>query len=98
MRYKIKNLTLLVLLMLFWGMGKGYAIDVTLTIDEHVTAPAGLNAAERNLAQILTEINRAQRAHAILELGGLKMDEFAKKSLASIWAVTQFVVDDEEIV
>lgn len=65
MRYKIKNLTLLVLLMLFWGMGKGYAIDVTLTIDEHVTAPAGLNAAERNLAQILTEINRAQRAHAI---------------------------------
>ncbi len=98
MRYKIKNLTLLVLLMLFWGMGKGYAIDVTLTIDEHVTAPAGLNAAERNLAQILTEINRAQRAHAILELGGLKMDEFAKKSLASIWAVTPFVVDDEEIV
>lgn len=94
----INKITSLIFCMLLFGVAKGLAVDVTLTIDENVTTPAGLSAAERNLAQTLTEINRAQRAHSILELGGLKMDEFSKKSLASIWAVTPFLVDDEEIV
>lgn len=94
----INKITSLIFCMLLFGIAKGIAVDVTLTIDENVTTPAGLSAAERNLAQTLTEINRAQRAHSILELGGLKMDEFSKKSLASIWAVTPFLVDDEEIV
>ena len=95
---RIKNIALLTLIFVCLGIEKSNAVEVKLTIDEHVTRPTSLDAAERNLAQTLTEINRAQNAHSILELGNLRMDEFAKKSLAGIWAVTPFVCDDSEVV
>ncbi len=95
---KMKKITFLILCLICLNTQISYAIDVTLTIDEYVTRPAGLDAAEKNLAMVLTEINRAQKANAILEMGNLKMDEFAKRSLAGIWAVTPFIVDDVEIV
>lgn len=74
------------------------AVDVTLTTDENVARPAGIENAEHNLAAVLTEINRAQKAKAPVVVRDLKMDEFSKKSLARLWAVTPFYCDDDEVV
>lgn len=54
------------------------AVDVTLTTDENVNRPAGIYNAERNLAAVLTEINRAQKAHVPVSVKNLQMDEFSK--------------------
>ena len=75
-----------------------HAVDVTLTIDENVRRPSALEAAQHNLAAVLSEINRAQQAKEPVSVKNLRMDEFAKKSLARLWAVTPFYCDDEEIV
>lgn len=75
-----------------------HAVDVTLTVDEHVDRPSALAAAQSNLAAVLTEINRAQKAKEAVSVKTLRMDEFAKKSLARLWAVTPFYCDDEEVV
>lgn len=75
-----------------------HAVDVTLTVDEHVDCPSALAAAQSNLAAVLTEINRAQKAKEAVSVKNLRMDEFAKKSLARLWAVTPFYCDDEEVV
>ena len=74
------------------------AVEVTLTTDESVARPASIAHAERNLAAVLTEINRAQKAKAPVSVKGLEMDEFSKKSLARLWAVTPFYCDDDEVV
>ena len=75
-----------------------HAVDVTLTVDEHVDRPSALAAAQSNLAAVLTEINRAQKAKEAVSVKNLRMDDFAKKSLARLWAVTPFYCDDEEVV
>ena len=75
-----------------------HAVDVTLTVDEHVDRPSALAAAQSNLAAVLTEINRAQKAKEAVSVKNLRMDEFAKKSLARLWAVTPIYCDDEEVV
>ena len=75
-----------------------HAVDVTLTVDEHVDRPSALAAAQSNLAAVLTEINRAQKAKESVSVKNLRMDEFAKKSWARLWAVTPFYCDDEEVV
>lgn len=74
------------------------SVTVKLTIDEGVPRPAALAVAEKNLGIVLTEINRAQKAKAILTTKGLPMDDFSLKSLVRLWAVTPFYCDDEEIV
>lgn len=74
------------------------AIDVTLLIDENVERPASVDVAARNLSALLTEINDAQSAKRDVSVKNLQMDEFSKKSLVRIWAVTPFYVDDLEIV
>ena len=74
------------------------AVTVTLTMDEMTPAPAALKTAEQNLAIVLSEINRAQKAKEILTTSHLPMDDFSLKSLLRIWAVTPFYCDDAEVV
>lgn len=74
------------------------AVSVTLTIDEGVDRPMAISNAEANLGQLLTEINRAQKANQILTTNSLKMNDFSLKSLIRLWDVTKFYCDDEEIV
>lgn len=90
--------TALLLMLIPCFQAKGTAVTVTLTIDEGQSRTAGLQAAERNLSEILTEINRAQAAKSDLNNGVLKMNDFSRKSLARLWGVTHFYCDDEEIV
>lgn len=87
-----------VVVALFLMAVPAHAIDVTLTIDEHTSRPAALAAAQSNLAAVLTEINRAQKAKEPVSVKNLRMDDFSKKSLARLWAVTPFYCDDEEVV
>ena len=87
------------LLCLLMGSNNSYAVEVELVVSDEFTQPApGMPAAARNLAAVLTEVNRAQAAGEQLSMGPLKMDEFAKKSLARIWAVTPFIFPDQEFV
>ena len=98
MKTKMKFALLTLAALLAFGVEKASAVDITLTIDEGVQRPAGLNAAEKNLAQLLTEINRAQEAGGELSVRAIQMNDFSKKSLARIWAVTPFFCADEEVV
>ena len=83
----------------FVGISKSHAVDVVLTANDEFTEPSPkMDVAARNLAVVLTEINRAQGAGQRLNMGDLQMNEFAKKSLARIWAVTPFIIPDEELV
>jgi len=98
MKINLKNTTLLFFLLLI-GKVNGLAVDVVLRTSDEFTEPsASMDVAARNLAAVLTEINHAQQSGRQLEMGSLQMDEFAKKSLARIWAVTPFVFPDEEFV
>ena len=58
------------------------AVGVTLTTDENVNRPAGIYNAERNLAAVLTEINRAQKAHVpvtcLSTIGALRLISFRR--------------------
>lgn len=58
---------------------------------------ARIATAERNLAAVLTEVNRAQSAKTALTTKDFKMDDFAVKSIARIWAVTPFYCDEETV-
>ena len=98
MKMRLIRMMLLLAACFAWGVNDGKAVEVTLTIDEGVDRPAALEAAARNLGQVLTEINRAQQAQTILTTNGLPMDEFSLRSLLRLWAVTPFYCDDEEVV
>lgn len=81
-----------------YASARSAAVTVTLTVDEMTPAPAALKTAEQNLAIVLSEINRAQKAKEILTTSHLPMDDFSLKSLLRIWAVTPFYCDDAEVV
>lgn len=89
---------ILLAFLLLFSAGTMKAIDVTFTTDEGTPRTAAIERAERNLAQLLTEINRAQNAGSDVSVKGMAMDEFSKKSLVRIWAVTPFYCDDDEVV
>ena len=74
------------------------AVNVTFTIDESMKTPEGMTAAESNLSAILTEINRAQKAKEPVSVKNMVADDFAKNSLARLWAVTPFYCDDDDVV
>lgn len=98
MNTNIKKVFVPLLLFLFGVVMPSCAVEVTFTIDDSMTRPAGMEAAERNLSQILTEINRAQEAGEPVSVKNMVADEFAKNSLARLWAVTPFRCDDDEVV
>lgn len=98
MKNKIKYIFAL-LFFLLTGIPQTFAVDVVLMPSDEFTERApGMDAAARNLSALLTEVNRAQQAGQQLSMGHLQMDEFSKKSLARIWAVTPFIFPDEEFV
>lgn len=88
----------MLLCLLLAGTGNAGAVEVTLTVDEFTVRPAAIDVAARNLAKVLTEVNRAQNAKQVVSVKDLKMNDFSKKSLARLWAVTPFYCDDEEVV
>lgn len=92
------NFAVLLLLSLFYmGIGKSFAVDVTLVpVDEFTQSTPAMAVAARNLGAVLTEVTAAQQAGRNVNMGQLQMDEFAKKSLARIWAVTPFIFPENE--
>jgi len=98
MKRQVKYI-LTLLAFLLAGVSNSYGVDVVLVTSDEFTQPTpGMHDAERNLAALLTEVNQAQSSGRQLSMGQLAMDEFAKKSLARIWAVTPFIFPDEELV
>ena len=98
MRNILMRVVLLFAVILAWGANDCQAVEVTLTIDEGVNRPAGLENAQRNLGIVLTEINRAQQTKTVLTTKDLPMDNFSLRSLVRLWAVTPFYCDDDEVV
>jgi ketosteroid isomerase-like protein len=85
-------------LMLFMGSLSSQAINVTLTTDEGYDKPAIIQKLQSNLAALLNEINAAYEQKRDLNLGVLPIDESAKDELATLWDMTHFYVDEEEVV
>lgn len=86
------------LAVVFLCTSSALAADVTFITDPGIGHEAAIKKAEANLGLLLTEINRAQKAGVPVSLRDMAMDDFSKKSLAGIWAVTPFYCDDEELV
>ena len=80
--------TILVMALCLAFSMEGRAVNVRLTTDKPRTV--GVNNAERNLAQLLTAIDAAHRTRSNVSTRNIAMNDFAKKSLARIWAVTPF--------
>ena len=75
-----------------------HAINVTLTTDEGYNNPAIVERLQNNLALLLNEINAAYNENRNLNLGNIPMDDSAKDELATLWDMTHFYVDEEEVV
>lgn len=80
------------------------AINVTLTTDEGYDNPAMIQTLQNNLAALLTEINAAYQQKRDLNLGNLPLhvpatgEADVKDELATLWDMTHFLCDDEEVV
>lgn len=75
-----------------------HAVNVTLTTDEGYNNPVMLQKLQTNLAALLSEINAAYNDNRVLNLGNMPMDDKAKDDLATLWDMTHFYVDEEEVV
>lgn len=73
-------------------------VKVTIMTDEGFGHQMIVDKMQYNLSQVLTEVNRAQKENRPINIVGLALDEFAKKSLTMLWANIHFYCDDEEIV
>ena len=80
------------------------AIDVTLTTDEGYNNPVMVQKLQNNLAALLTEINAAYQQKRDLNLGNLPLhtpkegEPDVKDELATLWDMTHFQCDDDEVV
>lgn len=81
-----------------------HAVNVTLTTDEGYNNPAMVQKLQNNLAALLTEINAAYQQKRDLNLGNLPLhvavagEADVKDELATLWDMTHFQCDDEEVV
>jgi hypothetical protein len=86
---KKNTLQTILAFVLLMGISLGsQAVNVYLKTDKPRTA--AINNAERNLANLLTNIDAAQRSRNNVSMRGVGMSDFSKKSLARLWAVTPF--------
>jgi len=80
------------------------AINVTLTTDESFNNPEMVQKLQNNLAALLTEINVAYDQKRNLNLGNLPLrvpgenESDVRDELATLWDMTHFKCDDEEVV
>ncbi len=81
-----------------------HAINVTLTTDDGYDNVAMVQKLQNNLAALLTEINAAYQQKRDLNLGHLPLhtpkfgEADVKDELATLWDMTHFQCDDEEVV
>lgn len=96
--------TILCCMVMMLASLSGHAINVTLTTDEGYDNPAMVQKLQSNLAALLTEINAAYDQNRNLNLGGLPLhvvtagEADVKDELATLWDMTHFKCDDEEVV
>lgn len=92
-------ISLLALCMALLWTSESRAVSVTLTIDEGAQRTAAISKAESNLATLLSNINECEAdKDNMLVMNNLGIDDFAKNSLARLWAQTHFKCDDNEVV
>lgn len=81
-----------------------HAVNVTLTTDEGYNNPVMLQKLQTNLAALLSEINAAYDQNRNLNLGSLPLhiptgnESNVKDELATLWDMTHFRCDDDEVV
>ncbi len=75
-----------------------HAVEVKLTAVPGTKASSAMQTASANLALLLTEVNRAQKAQSILELAHIPMTLEAKTDIADMWAMIPFYCDDDVVV
>ena len=96
--------TILCSLVMLLTSFSAHAVSVTLTTDEGYNNPAMVQKLQNNLAALLTEINAAYDQKRNLNLGNLPLhmpkdgEADVKDELATLWDMTHFKCDDEEVV
>ena len=73
-------------------------VRVKLKPDQSYSNTAVISRMEGNLAQLLTEINAAQREKRPLNLSNMPMNQFAKDGLSMLWANIAFYCDEDYVV
>ena len=74
------------------------AFDISVTITDGVESDALRQKMERNIMQILNEINAAQAADRNLDFSAMGVGIDVQRSMAMLWENTPFLCTDEEIV
>jgi len=74
------------------------AFDISVTITDGVESDALRQKMERNIMQILNEINAAQAADRNLDFSAMGVGTDVQRSMAMLWENTPFLCTDEEIV
>lgn len=72
--------------------------EVSLTINSGVEDAGLKNRIERNISNLLSEVNKADSNSKSLDLSKIDMSDGAKKSLAMLWENARFHCTDKEIV
>ena len=93
----MKRTILFSLVMLLTSLS-AHAVNVTLTTDKGYNNPAMVQKLQNNLAALLTEINAAYDQKRNLNLAQISIDDKAKDELATLWDITRFRCDDDEVV
>lgn len=96
---KIFQRSLLIALMFVLGTDFCNATSVKFYVesDKGEKLPPNVEVAERNLASVLDAINTAYFNNTRISNRNLRMSEFAKKSIESIYASSPFYCTDEDI-
>ena len=88
---------ILATLFFFFVTGVCGAVSVRINVPGGMKSPAAKNLAERNLAEVLTEVNRAQAAGVNISNRSFKMTDAAKKSMERIYVVSPFFCPESEV-
>ena len=79
-------------------LGKAQVVNVSLVSDVDKRNVPVIGTMERNLAALLTEINRADAQKSTLNTSSLPMSQFAKDGLLMLWSNASFYCDEPFIV
>lgn len=93
----MKNL--LFTLLLFISCFEGYAQDeVNFEFSDGIENASLKNKMENQVRNLLTAINRAERAHTDINYNGIDIDNLASQSIGMLWNNVHFRCSDDDIV
>lgn len=92
---RILTITLCFMLAMAGNMAQGHNVRAKLKPDAGTMTEKNLYVMERNLSQLLNEINIAFEENRDPILMGMPIDDYAVKTINALWATAHFYCDEE---